>query len=119
LREGRVGAVFAILLALSAAGVVAKPTRISPAVAAELTEEAYSVQRLAAEGQLLYESAGFFQRRTWGQPKTAFAKHSWLSSLTSTRALRASIILGGVRLDRERQIASSSGSVAQLLESVN
>lgn len=60
-------AVIAILLALSAAGVVAKPTRISPAVAAELTKEAYSVQRLAAEGQLLYESAGLFERRTWGQ----------------------------------------------------
>jgi CHAT domain-containing protein/tetratricopeptide (TPR) repeat protein len=67
LMEDRMRGVVAVLLALCAASAISKPVRISPAVATELTREAYSVQRLTAEGQLLYESASFFQRRTWGQ----------------------------------------------------
>ncbi len=56
-----------ILFILSSIAAHAQQPRMTADLASALIKESYSVQRLTAEGQLLYESTAFAQRRTWGQ----------------------------------------------------
>ncbi len=66
--------VFVLMTMLLAASVQAQQARITPEIAAALVQEAYSVQRLTAEGKLLLDSTPYAQQRTWGQ----YCASAWL-----------------------------------------
>ena len=56
-----------VLFAFLITAAHAQQPRMTSDLASALIKESYSVQRLTAEGQLLYESTAVAQRRTWGQ----------------------------------------------------